>query len=653
MKFLTSEKSHRTKARLFLEARVFPEARLFLGVCLFCLALTESLSGTAFSANFRGFPAEPKPLRFTADEIASMIQMNPDFSTYPGSDGVIWLKQLDYAFAPGGGVERRSLWIVLGREGLASRWLNWNVPVPRGGEAEILEAAVYSPGEGRKIGDMLRKPFSPSLQDGAIRTAVFTDLPDEFILVVAYRELFPERLSIEDLVWLSEPLPVWEELVRVTVPDGHLFYYTSNAGAEPEKRKSGDSTLYEWRAINTAADAWFSLRENSREYVAFAMREGPEAAPRLIKNLEAAPAVPAAPDSARRTLDGANAKNIGNFLRWLYEQPKLVLPDGASREIPAKAPWTAREKLLLASRWLADAGVNARLFWRLAYPPAEGKPFCEAVAVSPVLAVAEPKAPQNVTYCDMAYPPRFGENPAFLWGRTVYGVTADGKLEERTVPAAGASVNRLSALFDLRLDDDGILSGTVKITARRAWKALLSPPRALSGGGGSKSAPASHAALLREFFPQPLRYRDIQLKETDREGELLVTLSGIQAIKDTGGRGVLVSLPSLLPRCFSTLTGPFPCALNFPFVVEARLTLALPSNTENVTLPAPSEGGAEKVKYSVSYKLGKRKVLTAEARISVGTAAVTESAAPVLNTALQAWQTFMTKNLPIRLKPGP
>jgi hypothetical protein len=232
-------------------------------------------------------------------------------------------------------------------------------------------------------------------------------------------------------------------------------------------------------------------------------------------------------------------------------------------------------------------------------------------------------------------------------------VASDGKLEKRTVPAAGASANRLSALFDLRLDGGGVLSGTVKITARRAWKTLLFPPRLMGprpSGGDTKLL----SAFLREFFPQTLRYSDIQVRETGRDGEALVTLSGIQAITDTGGRGILVSVPSLLPRCFNALrAGPLPYTLNFPFVFEARITLALPSNTESVALPAPAEGGAEKVKYSVSYKLGKKKVLTAEARITVGTTTVTDSVASSLNAAFQAWQTFMTKNLPIRLKPGP
>jgi hypothetical protein len=202
----------------------------------------------------------------------------------------------------------------------------------------------------------------------------------------------------------------------------------------------------------------------------------------------------------------------------------------------------------------------------------------------------------------------------------------------------------------LRLDGGGVLNGTVKITARSAWKTLLFPPRA-SGEDPELSAASLRSALLRELFPQTIRYSDIQVRETDREGELIVTLSGIQAILDTGGRGALVSIPPVFPRRFGDLrSDTLPYSLSFPFVVEAKITLALPSNTENVTLPASSEGSADKVRYSSSYRLGRGRILTAETRVSVGTTTVTDSVASSLRTALLNWQTFMTKNLPVRLK---
>jgi hypothetical protein len=197
---------------------------------------------------------------------------------------------------------------------------------------------------------------------------------------------------------------------------------------------------------------------------------------RLLKKLEASP-VPPAPEAVWRALGNRpDAKSAGKFLRWIYDQPGFVLPDGALREVPAEAPWTPREKLLIAYRGLKDAGMDVRLFWRLAYRPAPNAPACEAAAVAPVLALADPNSPKDVHYYDMEYPPRVSENAESLWGHVIYGVTPDGKLEKREVPAAGVSANRLSAVFNLRLDDAGVLSGTVKVTARRAWRALLFPP---------------------------------------------------------------------------------------------------------------------------------------------------------------------------------
>ncbi|MDR1875079.1 MAG: hypothetical protein LBQ90_08740, partial [Synergistaceae bacterium] len=329
----------------------------------------------------RALAADADDFDFTYD-IPSMIQLNPDFSTYPGSDGVIWLKRIDYRIAPEGGIERKSLWILLGRKGLDPRWLLWNVPVPRSGHAEILEASAYSPGSGEKIMDALEIASTGD----TMRVAAFSNLPDEFILVVSYRELFPEKLSVEDLVWVAEPLPVWETALRVTVPAGHPFYYGSNADAVPKASNVDDRMVYEWRVINTEAFR-FSLRGDSRGYIAFGSREGREAAVRSVKELEAArlPEPPSVVGKVRESGKRAEARAVENVLKWIYEQPEL-LSDGP-REIPAEAPWTLREKLLLAYGWLKAAGVDVRLFWQLAYRPAADEPACAAMAVAPVLGV--------------------------------------------------------------------------------------------------------------------------------------------------------------------------------------------------------------------------------------------------------------------------
>jgi hypothetical protein len=592
----------------------------------------------------RAFAAEPDDFDFAYD-ILSMIQLNPDFSTYPGSDGVIWLKQIDYGVGLHGGIERKSLWILLGRKGLDSRWLLWNVPVPKGGEAEILEASVYSPGSGEKIMD----GWEISKEGDKMCSVAFSYLPDEFILVVSYRELFPEKLSIEDLVWLSEPLPVWESAIRVTVPAGHSFYYGTNADVPPRASNVDNRMVYEWRVINTTADLPFSLRDDRRRYVAFSSREGKEAAVRSIKALETVP-IPEPPADAKRMAKkqlkpSAEAKSLGNFLQWLYEQPELVLPDGALREIPEEAPWTRREKLLLAHKWLKNTGRGVRLFWQLAYRPAANEPACGAMAVAPVLEISGMDSKKGFFYYTMEEPPRVGENSVSLWGRRIYGVAPDGGLEERKISDSSASSNRLSVNFDLALNEDGIISGTLRIVERNGWRRFLLP---------ANPTDEALASLLKDLFPRAPRYRDVKFTDSGNEHEIRVTLAEAQVIKSTGGRDLLVSLPPLIPSWFKSLSsGPFPYTLRFPFIMEARFDLTLPDSTANVMLPTPAERNMGKIKYTESYKLSKKnkkKVLTAEARMTVGTAAIQDENAADLSAALQSWQAFMVRHLPVQLK---
>jgi hypothetical protein len=375
------------------------------------------------------------------------------------------------------------------------------------------------------------------------------------------------------------------------------------------------------------------------------MKAGREATARSLKNLEtaAAPEVPAAVRDMLRQRAGG-AKGVEKVLKWLYDQPGLILPDGAPRKIPAEAPWTSREKTLLAYHWLKEEGLDARLFWQLAYSPADGEPAGESMALGPVLSLSTlgSQKKKDVFYCDLERLPQMGEDSSSLWGRMVYGVTPEVKLEERKVTASSASENRLTSRFDLQLAEDGMLTGTVRISARSGWRHFLFPTKPTSG---------DLVAVARRLFPQPIRYSDVAFKESARESELLVTLAATQLIKGTEGRNILVALPTLLPDCFKSLvSGPFPCTLTFPFAIDAHFSLSLPISATNVILPPPTEQNRGKIKYADSYKLSRKKALTAEVRMTVGTTAIMDDSAADLNSAIQNWQAFMTRYLPMQLK---
>ncbi|MBR1486941.1 MAG: hypothetical protein IJ597_06790, partial [Synergistaceae bacterium] len=74
--------------------------------------------------------------------LSRMKSVNPDFTTYPNENGIIWLKYSDVA-SSSNGLEVTRLYVILGRKGLDKKWLEWNIQIPAGGEAEILLAEVY------------------------------------------------------------------------------------------------------------------------------------------------------------------------------------------------------------------------------------------------------------------------------------------------------------------------------------------------------------------------------------------------------------------------------------------------------------------------------------------------------------------------------
>ena len=576
-----------------------------------------------------------------AYDMHAMIQLNPNFSTYAGPDGrgpdgVVWLKKVHVGISPGGGIERQTMWVLLGREGLSPRWLNWNVPVPSGGDAEILQASIYSPGEGVEIG----KAVPVSSPDGSVRSVSFSNTPEEFILVVHYREVFPERLYVDDFVWVSESLPVWETNIRVTVPAGHPFHYFSSQNSIPRTARAADRMVYEWLIINTAAEASRSIRVTNRHYVAFGSRVGERAAALLIRGAERVQ-VPPPPQAVRNMLGGRQrARAAGGVLNWLHEQPEIILTSEI-REIPTEAPWTNREKVLLAHNWLTEAGMDTHLYWRLPFSPSDDSPVSEAVITDPMLRVSPPDSSRETFYFGTNFPPRAGGSEIMLPG-AMYSLNETGaRLERRSPAQQRAAGNRLSAVYNLELNEDGILTGTIQITLRNAWRKLLLP-----------AAPTSSdlADFVSDMFAQTPRNNGITFSESGANGVVTITLAGNQMIRGTEGNHIMASLPPFIPEWFRHLiVGPLPYDLSFPFVIDANVTMVLPP-AANVLVPSQTPPSSGRIRYSESLRLDRRHRFTAEAQLTVDTASISGNDTAGLNLAIQDWYSFMTRLLPIQLR---
>ena len=252
----------------------------------FCLLLALFLCSSVMAA---------EKIEYNLDR---MRQMDPDFSTYPDEKGIVWLKQDSFARPEGVGVERTHLWVILGRSGLSEKWLTWNIPDPEGGIAEIVEASVYSPETGKML-----KTVAPS-STGKGHTVAFTGLPETFILVLSWREVFPGQLNLEGICWFPagerEGLRVWESIVEVkTSSPGALEYRAFPVDIQPEEALLGTSgeTVLTWRKINVEPP-FQGLVSESRSGVAFTQYYGETGLKRLIRS--AAPEDSPAPSMKAR-----------------------------------------------------------------------------------------------------------------------------------------------------------------------------------------------------------------------------------------------------------------------------------------------------------------------------------------------------------------
>ena len=380
-----------------------------------------------------------------------MKQMNPDFTTYPEANGIIWQKKVSYTRSESGGMDITRLYVILGRRGLSGKWLTWNIQTPAKGSTEILDASVYDFRNLARINSATREENIIA----GIKQVRFIGLPDTFILAVSWRETLPDMLSFEGLSWFQEDLRVWESVVEIHSPQ-KLSYRTFPALLSPTVDDLREEIIYTWRRINV--DPYNDSSEVARiqrSGVAFSTKQGNSSLQAMMKEVDNTGNI-SAPVEAMSGFSRSNDTGTQRLIEWLMTQPEIILAEGTPRKIPSSGEWTKREKILLAKSWLASQKVNASLAWKMPFDPDERTPICPAMFASPVLDVQEIR---GVTFHDM-------NSPELLGGTKIFALNDKGTLFSRRIPSSKSSDNRLSAVMDLSLTEHGIMSGKITLILR-------------------------------------------------------------------------------------------------------------------------------------------------------------------------------------------
>ncbi len=574
------------------------------------------MSGIMLNYSGNGYFVESDTPDFN---LSRMKSMNPNFTERPEALGIIWLKHVAISRAPNGGIEVTRLYVILGRQGLSRKWLTWNIPIPLRGSVDILESDVYD-------FDSLARITTVDPDDQAnsgVRTLKFVGLPDNFILVVSWRENLPEQLAISGLCWFQEDLPVWEAIVEVNTPQ-EIDYKTFPALYVPEIAKLKDETEYIWRRINIEPYTPESeLARSQRQGVTFSPKTREAGFAAVLKDIE----------NTGGLVSPAELRNSPmKVVEWLKKCPEIELTEGAPRKIPSNiqnAALTKREKLLLAKSWLNAQKVEANLVWQLPFDPDSKTPLCPEMFYSPVLEVV---GVSGMSFEDM-------KSSALLAGSKIYYInTETERIGSRRIPSNKATDNTLNAKMNLTLDNNGMLNGNVKITLGGAWQEFLLRGKTDSG--------TLRGAILT-LFPVLKNFDEVKYSVKKDIPEISFKVMNQAGIAGTG-KGILAVIPFFEPVAMRKLgTYESPIEIVFPFVVEQELTIAFPKNVKESLLSNKIAKGPDKINYSHSYT-NRRHRLEAKAAIEVGLQTVRTGDVSTLINCLENWRAFSARNIPVR-----
>ena len=284
--------------------------------------------------------------------------------------------------------------------------------------------------------------------------------------------------------------------------------------------------------------------------------------------------------------------------------------------------WTDREKILIAKSWITNQKENAVLNWQLPFDPDENTPLCEAMFYAPVLESSK----------------NFYSMNEQLAGAKIFSMSDGGTFVSRRISSSKSGDNKLSAIMDLRLNDQGMLSGTVRVILRGAWGALML---------GTNPTDGTARGALLSLFPGLTNIKDVKYKNLKGAHEVSFRIENKPGIGGAG-RGVLAILPFFEPVSMRAL-GSYdaPVEIKFPFVIEQNITMGFPKNAKEALVSGKTDKNPDKINYSDMYQ-NRRHRLIAESRFELNMQSVSAGNMALLRKCLDQWRTFSSRQIPVR-----
>ena len=567
--------------------------------------------------------------------IPRLVQQAPPLETYGSPEGVVWQRHEAYQLQPDGAMTKDSLWVVLTTQRLDRRWAEGVLKVPSRGSLDVLEASLFDPVSGSKIGDL---PHEIEDISGYKRLSISLGDEDESVLVLRFRQTYPRRMSVEGLISPGGDLPVWEGRFSVSVPAGSELFTKSNRMDSPSIDRSGGRNTYLWTVYNVPQKKRPSMVRMGEPYLAFSLRSGK--APFLgllsLLNKVEVPPIPHELEGLAKMGDKGKAGR-----RLLRAMDSMAMPEssGAVREeIPPQGPWTQWERALMLRSWLERIGWRAQVLWRTFLPVGPDDPAMVENLIAPVLRVAPPGSDYWFYVPGQTVEP--GKVPPSLIGKTLYGGSSEEGLLTYGLDRGKVEDHRLTLSWNLDLEPNGSLSGVLQLWVRNGWLELFPDTDRINWVELEKVVPGVSQWKAGEptMVPMDYGYRvDLPVRR----------IMGIP-----GGPGMLLRLPCLLPGAVEDLTSVgVPQELLFPFVMEQKYNINLPEGYSLMSTPAMSDRREGDLKFSETLRLSKKRgAIEGEAKIIASSSRFDDQLSYGLPRVLGAWLRWRDMSIPLTVK---
>ena len=584
--------------------------------------------------------AAEKPWDAAAD-VARLAREVPSIRAFE-AEGIVWMDTFDYSLLADGTMrkERRYLLLLDADSEIGTHIIQY--PLDDGASVEIAEASWFNSGDASRGGSLAVEEYD---RDG-IRCAIVR-FPEESrggVIAVSSVTTYPMRYYMDDVLPLAGHLPIWEEEVRVTVPEDMDIYWEGVGVRTPQRSRENGTERITWNILNQPVWRTNWLVEEQRPMLLFSLQRGLISHLKGLGTTEAAfraPAVPSVVQSA-----GGNLPKAGEAIhRYLADRVLTIeglAPEGIrAREFIANADkWTSWERTLIAGKWLQELGFDVKVFWCQKLPVNQLGPSSSELWKEPVLRIAQTGGKDIFYHSGQSVD--FGKLSPALSGLAVYRSNTT-EVERLMLPKGSASEHVLHQTWKLSMDENGIAEGTLELSASGAWVDALALGRTPEKDGLAARAQESI------HFPMAGLRLEPQDVRTNANG-YRITFGVTSKMGISSGGDILMHMPAAVPACFDEIpTEAAKYTFKFPFLLERNVIISTPAGYRPMMLPAKSETGDSKALFEDSYAhWPKRTRIESSSKWTLRTTTIDEYFSQRIAEQLAAVRRWPQTSIPLR-----